>query len=260
MTSGFKFGVFGVVVLVLIALGVMAFPFVNVDAGERGVVLRWGAAVDTIGPGLHMLRPLSDKAITMDVRTQKEQAEASAASLDLQTVNTTIAVNYSVDPEKVLDLYTRVGTDYKVRVIDPAIQEVVKAATARYNATDLLAKRGIVSDEIRTGLVTRLSPYDITVTDVSVVNFSFSKAFNEAIEAKVTAAQNALASENNLRAAQFDAQSIKVKSEAANNEKYIQLQTLEVERAAVEKWNGQLPNQMIPGQTLPFLNLISSGR
>ncbi len=101
----------------------------------------------------------------------------------------------------------------------------------------------------------RLAPSDIQVTAVSIVNFNFSPSFNAAIEAKVTAEQNALAEKNNLAAAQFQAQSIRVKSEAANNEKYIQLQQLEVERAAVEKWNGVLPTQMIPNATLPFINL-----
>ena len=242
-------------VLVAIALFIVAWPFAIVDAGERGVVTRLGAFSRDIDPGINWVTPIIESATIFEVRTQKEQTEASAASKDLQTVNATVAVNYNLDPEKVGELYVNLGTDYKSRIIDPAVQEVVKAVTARYTAEELLTKRAIVTEEVQTQLSTRLSGNYMQVTAVSIVNFNFSQSFNAAIEAKVTAEQNALAEKNNLAAAQFQAQAIKVKSEAANNEKYIQLQQLEVEKAAIEKWNGVLPMQMIPNATLPFINL-----
>jgi regulator of protease activity HflC (stomatin/prohibitin superfamily) len=242
-------------VLFLIWLLFVAMPFVIVDAGERAVVTRLGAYQRSLAPGIHLLIPLVENAIKFDVRTQKEETAASAASKDLQTVNATVAVNYNIDPERVAELYITIGQDYKYRIIDPAVQEVVKAVTARYTAEELLTKRAIVTEEIHSLLSDRLATNDIRVSAVSIIDFNFSPSFNAAIEAKVTAEQNALAEKNNLAAAQFQAQAIRVKSEAANNEKYIQLQRLEVERAAVDKWNGVLPTQMIPGATLPFLNL-----
>lgn len=241
--------------LVLALLVFISWPFAIVNAGERGVVTRLGAYVRTLSPGIHFVTPLIEQVTKFEVRTQKEQTDASAASKDLQTVNATVAVNYNIDPEKVDDLYVTIGIDYKSRVIDPAIQEVAKAVTAKYTAEELLTKRASVTEEIHSLLSSRLASSDIQVTAVSIVNFNFSPTFNAAIEAKVTAEQNALAEKNNLSAAQFQAQAIRVKSEAANNEKYIQLQQLEVERAAVDKWNGVLPSQMIPNATLPFLNL-----
>lgn len=243
------------VLLVIVFLGYAFFPFTIINAGERGVVTRLGAYVRTVDPGINWVTPVIERVTVFDVRTQKEQTDASAASKDLQTVNAVVAVNHNVDPQKVGELYVTVGPDYKSRIIDPAVQEVVKAVTARYTAEELLTKRAIVTEEIQTLLSTRLSTNDIQVTAVSIVNFNFSPTFNAAIEAKVTAEQNALAEKNNLAAAQYQAQAIRVKSEAANNEKYIQLQQLEVERAAIEKWNGVLPTQMIPNATLPFINL-----
>jgi regulator of protease activity HflC (stomatin/prohibitin superfamily) len=241
--------------VVVIAAVLIVWPFVIVDAGERGVVTRLGAYSRILMPGIHFITPLIEQATRFEVRTQKEQTEASAASKDLQTVSATVAVNYNIDPNKVDELYVKIGTDYKSRIIDPAIQEVAKAVTAKYTAEELLIKRADVTEEMHTLLSQKLASNDIQVSAVSIVNFNFSPTFNAAIEAKVTAEQNALAEKNNLTAAQYQAQSIRVKSEAANNEKYIQLQKLEVERAAVEKWNGVLPAQMIPNATLPFLNL-----
>lgn len=246
----------------LIALGVLGFiivlmalsSFSSVPTGKIGIVTRFGKVTRTVGPGLNFIIPI-ESVTKMDVQTQKEQAEATAASVDQQNVFTTVAVNYHVDSEKAVSLFTNVGEDYKIRIIDPAIQEVVKAVTARYTANDLLAKRPQVSEEIKTGLSERLNPYNISVSDVSVVNFKYSDVYEVAIENKVTAEQNALASKNKLEQATYEAQAIKVKSEAANNEKYIQLQQLEVERSAIEKWNGVLPAQFVPGSAMPFINL-----
>ncbi len=242
-------------VILVIFLVFIVSPFTIIDAGERGVITRLGAYSRTVAPGIHFMIPVVEMVTKFEVRTQKEQTDASAASKDLQIVNATVAVNYNIDPDRVSDLYVNIGNDYKERVIDPAIQEVAKAVTAKYTAEELLTKRALVTDEIHTLLSERLASSDIEVSAVSIVNFNFSPTFNAAIEAKVTAEQNALAEENNLAAAQFQAQAIRVKSEAANNEKYIQLQQLEVERAAIEKWNGVLPAQMIPNATLPFINL-----
>lgn len=243
-----------VVGLTLLAIA----PFTIIDAGEVGVVTRLGAVTRTLEPGMHWLAPLTESVHKIDVRVQKEQTDADAATKDLQSVNATVAVNFTVNPEKAAELYANIGTEYKDRVIAPAIQEAVKAAASQYTAEELQTKRPQVADEIQSVLTTRLSGYFITVTDVSIVNFGYSPAFSESVETKVTAAQNALASESRLEQARNDAQAIKVKSEAANNEKYVELQRLEVEKAAIDKWNGVLPSQMIPGATLPFLNLTKT--
>lgn len=221
------------IVLVVLLLTSMTI----VGAGERGIVVRLGQVQGELDSGLHFVNPISN-VVKMDVQTQKEQSSASAASKDLQDVSTTIAVNYNLVPEKVSELYIKVGDGYKSRIIDPAIQEVVKASTAKYTAEELVTKRQVVTDEMQSSLREKLLANDIIVTGVSIIDFKFSPSFTQAIEAKVTAEQNALAAKNNVDKATYEAQAIKIKSEAANNEKYIQLQTLEVQKAAIEKWNG----------------------
>lgn len=206
MTSGMKLIVYGVAALIAIFIIVAVTPFTVIDAGERGVVTRVGAYARTVEPGIHWVTPLVESVVKFDVRTQKEQAEASAASADLQTVNATVAVNYNIDPVKVGDLYVRIGSDYKSRVIDPAIQEVVKASTAKYTAEELITKRALVTEEIQSALKERLGANDIQISSVSIVNFNFSESFNAAIEAKVTAEQDALAAKNKLAQIEFEAQ------------------------------------------------------
>jgi regulator of protease activity HflC (stomatin/prohibitin superfamily) len=260
--SSTKVVVFCVGALILLFLVIAFLPFTIVSAGERGVVTRFGAVQRTLQPGFHFLTPFIENSTSIDVQTQKEQTDAEAASSDLQSVRTTVAVNYNVDPEKVADLYTRISTDYKGRIIDPGIQEVVKAVTANYTAEELITKRADVTSEVQSQLATRLVSSDIIVTGVSIVNFNFSDSFNQAIEAKVTAQQNALAAENKLAQVKFEAQqtvtsaqaqaeAIKIQAQAINSQggaDYVQLQ-------AIKQWNGILPTSMIPSGAVPFINL-----
>lgn len=233
--------------IVLLAVVLMFAPFTIVGAGEVGVVTRVGAFTRTLGPGMHWLTPAVEGVTKFDVQTQKEQTDASAASADLQTVNTTVAVNFNVDPDKVGDLYVRVGENYKSKVIDPAIQEVVKAVTAKYTAEQLLTKRTDVTSDMQVALSERLAQYDIIVgaNGVSIVNFAFSDSFNQAIEAKVTAEQNALAAKNKLdqvkyeaeqtvATAQAQAEAIKIQAQAINSQggaDYVALQK-------IKQWDG----------------------
>lgn len=238
-------------------------PFVIVPAGERGVVLNWGAVSgETMGEGLHWRTPIVQSVKKLDVKVQKEEVDSSAASKDLQTVTAKVALNYHLDPEKVNVLWQNIGSDYKVRIIDPAIQEAVKAATAKYTAEELITKREIVKDDIKNSLKERLTKEFINVDEFSIVNFNFSDSFNQAIEAKQTAVQQALKAENDLKRikveaeqkvaqAKAEAEAIRIQAQAVTQQggkDYVQLK-------AIEKWSGQLPTSMIPGGTVPFLDL-----
>lgn len=233
--------------LVLLALIIALAPYTVVEAGQRAVVTRLGAVDRTLDSGIHWKTPFVEDVVIYDTRVQKEEATASAASFDLQTVTAVVAVNYSIDPTSIADTYARIGTQevIKTKVIDPAVQEVVKAATAKYKADELLTKRAEVTDTIQVALVQRLQPYNLIITNVSIVNFDFSSGFNQAIEAKVTAQQQALKAENDLARIQFEAQqtietakaqaeSIRIQAQAINSQggaDYVELQK-------INKWNG----------------------
>lgn len=258
-------------VIAKVVLGILAFSllfssFTVVSTGQRGVKMRLGVVKEVLVEGLHFKVPLIDKIVKIDVQTQKEEVEVSAASKDLQTVSSKIALNYHLEESSVNLLWQKIGKDYKARIVDPSIQEAVKSVTAKYTAEELITKRESVKEEAKLALKDRLKNEFIIVDDLSIVNFDFSPEFNKAIEAKQTAVQDALRAENDLRRikteaeqrvaqAQAEAQAIRLQSEAANNEKYVSLKALEVQLKAVEKWNGVLPSQMIPNGAVPFVNL-----
>jgi len=259
--GGSKFvRMFLAVVIVLFLL--VFWPFGTIGAGERGVRLRFGAvAGSTIDPGLYFLIPVIERVQTIDVKTQKEEMEAAAASKDLQTVTIKAALNYNIDPAQVARLYQEVGTDYKSRIIDPAMQEGVKASTAKFTAEELITKREAVREDTKAQLKERLQVNGILVTEFNITNFNFSKVFNDAIEAKVTAEQQALAAKNKLEQIKFEAEQriaeAKGKAEAMTVESNaLRSNPMILELRALEKWNGILPQ--VTGGATPFIALPAS--
>jgi Membrane protease subunits, stomatin/prohibitin homologs len=252
------------IVQIVIVLGVLLLffifsPFGTIAAGERGVHLRFTAVTGKVfGEGLYFLIPLIESVQMMDTKIQKVETVAAAASKDLQTVHSTVALNFHIDPERVSKIYQEVGLQYKERIIDPAMQEAIKGSTAKFTAEELITKREQVREDIKNQLKTRLKERDILVDEFNIVNFEFSKVFNEAIEAKVTAEQQALAAKNKLEQIKFEAEqkvaeargkaeAITIESNALRSNPQI------LELRALEKWNGILPQ--VTGASTPFINL-----
>lgn len=235
--------------------------FYTVDSGERAIVLTLGSVSDIEDDGLHFKLPFFQKAKIVDVRTRKAHAPAQAASSDMQRVTTEVALNYHLDPTKLGEIYAKTGIDIEGTLIDPRIQEVVKAVTAKYQADKLLAQREHVKGEIEAMLKLSLAPYHVVVEAVQITDFKFSEQYDAAIEAKQTAEQNAQKAKNDLdrikveaeqkiATAQAEAEAIRIQSEAIKaqgGEGYVQLK-------AIEKWNGQLPTYS-GGGAVPFINI-----
>ncbi|MBT8252169.1 MAG: prohibitin family protein [Nitrosopumilus sp.] len=196
-------------ILLLIIIGVVVSASVKiVDAGHRGVLLHW-SAVDLTSPpldeGLHFVVPFQDDVVQIEVRTLKYEKESRSASRDLQTVETTVTVNYHPNKEAVHRLYKNLGLDYENRVIQPAIEETVKQVTANYNAADLITKRPVVKQDIETSIRERLNQFEVVTEVISITDFEFSPLFAQAIESKVEAEQKALRAENDLRRIEVEA-------------------------------------------------------
>ncbi len=254
--------IIGAVVLLFVIIVIN--PFVIVSAGERGVVLTFGAVQRTVfGEGLHLRIPLVQKIIKIDVRVQKSQVDAESVSKDLQDTHSTIAVNYHTMPEMAGWIYQNLGTQYKDRVIDPAVQEVVKAVTARYTAVELITQREKVRSEIKELLKHRLIGYNIAVDDFSIINFRFSQQFTQAIESKQTAEQFALKAQRDLerikieatqKVTQAQAEAEALRLQKANiTPELVKLRQIEASMKAIDKWDGHLPK--VTSGALPFIDV-----
>ncbi len=263
-TGDVKVGqVIGAVVGLIFVLVIVFGAFGTIPSGYVGVKTQFGKVVGTINPGVYVKLPIIQGVTEMDVQTQKDQADATAASNDLQSVTATVAVNYHVEPQDASQIYANIGTDYASRVISPAIQESIKSVTANYSAQELITSREKVREDIIALLSGKLQTYGVQTDSLNIVNFKFSDQFEQAIEAKVTAVQDAEAAKNKLAQVQYEAQ--QRVAEADGEAKAIQIQSAAInsqggaayiQKLAIDKWDGHYPATYFAGQSgTPLINI-----
>ena len=251
-------------ILALLMLPVAFGSCYTVASGERALVFTFSEVTAVKGEGLQFKFPYIQSKQIVDIRIRKVETPADAASKDMQTVSTAVALNYSLAPDKLRELYSDVGMDVEYRVIASRIQEVVKAITARYTAEELITQRENVRIEMAQALTSQLLEYHINVAPggVQITNFDFSPAFNKAIEDKQIAEQMAQKAQNDLvriqveaeqkiAQARGEAESIRIQAEAIRAQgghEYVQLR-------ALDKWDGTLPQYMGGNGPIPFIEV-----
>ncbi|MDT3699018.1 MAG: prohibitin family protein [Thermincola sp.] len=248
------------VILIFIAYNTV----VVVQAGTRGVVLHLGAVKPLVlSPGFHLKIPFIQQVIPIDVRVGKAQSDQTAASKDLQIVTTTVAVNFHLVPDEVNKLYQDVGLAYEDRIVAPAIGEAVKATTAQYTAEELISKRSEVSAKVKEALADKLSTYFMALDEINITEFKFSDEYNNAIEQKQIAEQNALKAKLDLQRitveaqqkieqAKAEAESLRLQKQEVTQE-LIDLRQIEAQMKAIEKWDGKMPT--VTGGATPFIDI-----
>lgn len=258
-----------VVILLLVAA---AGVFVTVDAGTVGVVKRFGAVKDVALPeGLHFKLPFAEEVVPMTTRLTASEAKATAASRDLQIVTTDVTTTYAINGDLAPLTFQRVGTPEKIAVtiVNPAVQESVKAVTAKFTAEQLVTQREVVKQQIQQAIEsfinTTLDEKEVqgalNIANVAITDFKFSDEFNKAIESKVQAEQAALQAKNEKlrRVTQAEAAAEEVKLAAAAQAFTIEAESIaraeaitreaealsgrpEVLRLrSIERWDGVLP-------------------
>lgn len=236
----------GVFVLVFGAFTAFA-SITRVGTGEIAVMTRFGQVTgQELTEGLNFHNPL-DKPNKYDVKIQKREVEAAAASADLQDVSAVLGVNFRLSPGKVSEIHRTIGINYEDKLVGLAIQEVFKASTAKFDAIQLITDRPAVKSTAVEGLRERLEPFGIDVVDLSIINFSFSPEFTAAIEQKQVAQQNAERAKFNLEAAKTDAEAQKVQAET--------LSPLFLQKIFLEVWDGKLPLVMTDNTEGVMFNL-----
>ncbi len=253
-----------IAVIAFIALAlifVLANCFTIVQAGHTGVVLTLGkVSTGVLQEGFHLKAPFVQEVVQIDNRITKLEVDTEAFSKDLQTVSTTLAINYRVDAAKSYSLYKNIGRNYESVLVTPAVNEVLKAITSQYTAEESVTNRAIISDGLVSGLNEKLNETGLYVTDVNILNFDFSEAFITAIEEKQVAQQKLLKAETEKQTAitnaQAEAETIRIKAQAQAEANQIISQSLNeyvIENKKIEKWDGKLPQ--VQGNADPLITL-----
>ncbi|MEK6793948.1 MAG: prohibitin family protein [Spirochaetota bacterium] len=228
-----------------------------VEPGEVGVEVLFGSVQRYTENGLHFKNPLAG-VIVFDVKTRREEQKSEGASQDLQLVTVEAIVNYRLEASRIPDLYSKVGSDYAHKVLIPAIQEGVKAATARYKVEEIIVKRHQLKEEIIATLKSKLSNYYMILEDVNIQDIDFSPEFNKVVEEKQIEEQKIKTAEYRRQQAEQDKQRVILEGQAeAEKQRLLKISTSRevVDLKWIEKWNGVLPQTMMGNNAVPMVQL-----
>lgn len=250
---------FGLLWLIILIFGC----FSTIKSGEVGIITRFGKIIDTTkNEGLVFKLPI-DKMTKINIKVQKYEnyTALSTSTKDMQVVNNIkVSINYRLDKDKVIDLYKKVGVDYNTNVLEPSIQETVKAVISKYTAEELVTRRSEISLDMNNTLDERIKGYGINSVAVSINNFDFSAAYNEAIEKKAVAEQEVETSKNQLEKAKIDAEKKKVEAQGEADANALLEESLTDEiimQKFIEKWNGELPKVTSSDNIFDVSSLLS---
>ena len=257
------FKLVGLILVVILLVVFVSASYVVIPAGHTGVALTFGKVEDTVlQEGLHFKVPFVQKIAVMDNRIVKLDVNTEAFSKDLQTITTVVAVNYHVGKENSQTVYKNVGLNFEEVLITPAVNEVLKAVTAKYTAVELVSSRAEVSMLLDDGLNEKLNSYGIFINELNIINWDFSEEYINAVEAKQVAEQNLIKTrteqEQALVIANTEAQKRVIAAEAEANEIKLLAQAnaesnriltesiseLLIKYQTVAKWDGKLPTVM----------------
>jgi len=246
--------------IVIFTLIMIFGSFRTISSGEVGIRVRFGKVVNTqMNAGINFKIPLVEKIVKMNIRVQKVDVNTESSSKDLQLVNMQLAVNYRVNGDKATELYKNVGTNYEEVVLQPAIQESIKAVTSKYTAEELITKRNEVSIECMKELDAKINKYGLTIDNFNITNFNFSDDFNRAIEEKQIAEQKVLTAKQELEKSKVEAEKKVVEAKAEKEANELKQQSLTenlIKEKFIQKWDGVLPKVMSGNGIIDITELL----
>lgn len=218
---------------VIIAFIAIMSSFSIIETGERGVVLRLGEYKYTMNEGLNFKAPFIDSVYKMQIRDRSYNSDVEVSSKDMQTIKISSSLVYSLDSQKVGDIYRRYGNNIESTIIKPTVAEVINATIAQYPIEEFVSKRDEISKRIMGTIQTRLSDIGIDIKSFLITNHDFSDDYNKSIEQKKIAEQAAITAEYNKQKAQLDSEANKYRNEGLS--KYVLMEKF------LDKWDGHMP-------------------
>jgi len=260
------------------ALGLLYGSFYTVAPNENAYVTRFGAVISTSSEksGLHFKLPVVDDVDSLPVSLSQLRIDpVTVNTLDNQAVAIGVNISYQVPPESVRHLLYEVGRAGNVDIaasLSPVVKDRALRVFASHNTTRISEERGAIAQDMQQAVAARVKEmFGIEVVDLQITHLEYSPAFQASVEQAVQAKNLAIQAENQVRQVEAQAQQTRIQSEASA---YAKKQNADAEAYAIqkrsdalkqapnlveltlaEKWNGVLPTQMIPGQSVPFLNV-----
>lgn len=244
---------------VIAALSMLIGGIKIIDQTEVGVIKTFGRVDRTISGGLNFVNPISDTVEVMDLRVHVREASFASYTKDAQPLTAAIEYQYEPDASRAMDIVKQYGS-YEIMEtkLGAAVEERAKIVFASYSAMPLLENRSTLSAQVQDEVKELEDLFPVNFTQVIVKDIDFSDAFEQAVEAKMQAEQNALRAENEkqeaITRAEQEREVARVEAEAAVLTAQGEADALAITREALEnmpdtwiaqqyleKWDGKLP-------------------
>lgn len=276
---GFMAGLVG-----LLVAAIFFGSWYTVNQGERGVVTRFGAVVGVAEPGLGFKTPFITTVTRLSVQTQKMQLDNEEAySQDQQPARLQLSVNYSIIPGEVAEVYAQYSNieNLEARLVMPRVRQQLKNIFGHYTAATAISNRDRLNSEVRAAIQTAVKG-PVEIEGVQIEDLKFSPAYEEAIEARMTAevevqksrqkvenekqlaqitvTQAQAKADSQLALAKAEAEAARIRGEAEASAIKAKGDALKdnpglVQFTLADKWNGALPTTMVPGGAMPLLDI-----
>lgn len=262
----------GLGIALVFALIIASCSATTVDTGHRGIKVRFGEVMgEPLPEGIYFVNPFTTHVTEMDTRVIKWSAETQAYTRDVQQAKLNFVLNFRLDPTKAGVVFQSVGQDWSAKLVGQVVHEEIKREVGHHEAVDLISKRNDAARAIETNITKVLADRNVIVTGFQLTNIDYTNEFEHAVEAKVIAQQKAIEEQNRtvqireqasqkVETAKGDADSTLLKAKAEAESIRIRAQALEanprlVEFEAVKQWDGKLPEYMLGGGAVPFINI-----
>lgn len=245
----------------IFSLMLSACGFDTVETGHRGLKVAFGEVVsEPLPEGFYTYNPFTTNMVQMDIRQNRFDDKSESLTKDVQKASIAYTVNYSLESSAVASIYREVGTEWANKLIPQVVASTVKDVVGSYRAEDLVANRATAQETIQSAITANLKPKGVTIYAIELTDIDFTKAFTDSVEAKVVAEQRAIEetkrtvqvqeqAKQTVERAKAEAESIRIRSAALEANPGL------VQYEAVQRWNGQLPQYMLGGNSTPFINI-----
>lgn len=284
-------GVFGVVLLITTCMSTVYVEPGNVGV----VVHKVGGGVDkvAVGPGFHWRNPLATNieeypVKMMTVVLAKSSAEGSANNDEInvndkrgQPISLDVSYSFELDPTLTPVLYTTFRTDIETiahTYIKNTVRQALQETVGTEDVADVIGpKKGEVITLAQGKVSTALQPFGIKIRQFTLNEVRPPATYVAAVQQKNQIVQEAEAERNRLQKITYKAQQDSIEASgqakaimavaqakadaarllngAGGSPQYLRLLELENQKAAIARWNGDVPTYVMGGQAIPFINL-----
>ena len=271
--------------LALLLLLVLMGSWYTVNETERGVLLRNGALVGVVEPGLSLKIPFIESVKFISVQSNATTYQGlQAYTKDQQTATLNVSVSWHVVPAEVGKVYMQYQdlNGLVSRLISRQVPTQVENVFGQYNAVSAVQNRGkFVADVTKAIRDSVTGP--VVIDGVQVENIDFSDDYERSIALRMKAEVEVKTREQMLATEQVEAQIVvtRARAQAEADSKVAQAKAdaeatrlrgsaeadaikaktlalssnpMLIELTKAERWDGKLPTTVLPNGTLPFID------